>query len=59
MQTVELTRKGTEFLLRDNHLAMLWRILVTYESVVRDKERNKTIIWWSMIMVFTHNFRKI
>lgn len=59
MQTVEMTIKGTELLLRDNHLAILCRILVTYGSVVRDKERNRNIIWWSMIMVFIDNFRKI
>lgn len=58
MQAMELTIKGTEFLLRDNHLAILRGILVTYESVVRHKERNRNIIWWSVIMVFIHNFRK-
>lgn len=51
MQAVELTMKGTEFLLRGNCLAILRRILASYRRAVRDKERNRNIICSSIIMV--------
>lgn len=51
MQDAEFTIKGTKCLLRANHLAVVRRILATSGNAVKDKERNRNVIWWSIIMV--------